>query len=118
MKKELPEIYRRVLSLIPLGMERPRTAREIQNATKLGERKIRAIIRDLTVVYKIPIGAVRGDIKGYYIPLNAEERYMTTRELKSQIVEEQRRVTILEGSDLTNYYKYMGKRKGLDFENR
>ena len=106
-EKPLPQNYEQVLRLIPLGMARPIPNKEIQSVTGLSERLIRDIVKNLITQYKIPIGAVRGDISGYFIPTDTEERFLGLVELDKQVREEQKRIEILMYADLKEHEKYL-----------
>lgn len=63
-----------VYSVIPKGIERPVTAKEIKLKTGIPMRDVYSCINLLVTKYQVPIGGLRQDNKhGYFIATNKEE---------------------------------------------
>lgn len=81
--KELPFHYKRVLSLIPEGSDKPITAKQISDLTGLSVREVRAVISKLILKYSIPIGSINTKEKhGNYIITDDEERDKTAKTMR------------------------------------
>lgn len=99
----MTELEKRVLKLIPVGADNPRSGRYIATTLGLNIRNLRDIINRLIVRYGVPIVAKRGLASGYYIPANDTERLEGIRELKAQYNNEGKRLDVLITSDLESY---------------
>lgn len=62
-EKQLPEHLYKVFKLLPLGMDLPITATDIEKLTGLDVRTIRENIRQLVVGYGIPVCGGRDIVK-------------------------------------------------------
>ena len=92
-KKQLPEHLHRVFKLLPLGMDLPITAPDIEKLTGLDVRTIREHIRQLIVDYGIPVcGGRDNKLGGYYIPQNEVERLAGVLPLQRQYDQEHKRI--------------------------
>lgn len=67
-KNQLPPHLYKVFKLLPLGMDLPITAPDIEKLTGLDVRTIRENIRQLVVDYGIPICGGRDNKLGGYYP--------------------------------------------------
>ncbi|WP_228381568.1 hypothetical protein [Streptococcus suis] len=68
-ENKLPDHLYKVFKLLPLGMDLPITAPDIEKLTGLDVRTIREHIRQLIVDYGIPVcGGRDNKLGGYYIP--------------------------------------------------
>ena len=86
--QQLDNEEKKILSLLPKGIDRPRPLRELVKLTGWTNRKIRATIYRLIVIHHQPIGAVyRQPGNGYFIITNEEERKTALAPLTSQIKE-------------------------------
>lgn len=85
MKKELPESYKMILSLIGQGKENARTVGYISKTIGLSDVAVREAISEMVVKYKIGIGTsnTRGS-SGYYFITNESEQQETARNLRSR----------------------------------
>jgi hypothetical protein len=95
-KKNLPKHIRKVVELIPIGFERPRTVREISKLTGFSPTAVRTYVHTAIVTYEIPIGASNFKNKpGYYIIQTQEEKEKAINNLSSRIREMSKRVQAL-----------------------
>lgn len=100
----LPENYRRVLSLIKVGADKPTTGAEIALVLKLEERTVQSIISRLIARYGVPIIDVRhGFNRGYFIPADKAELLDGAKTFYNQVQEEQKRLSVLLNADLDSY---------------
>ncbi|HEM2906141.1 TPA: hypothetical protein U0677_001978, partial [Streptococcus suis] len=84
-ENKLPEHLNKVFKLLPLGMDLPITAPDIEKLTGLDVRTIREHIRQLIVDYGIPVcGGRDNKLGGYYIPQNEVERLAGVLPLQRQ----------------------------------
>ena len=104
MRKTIPNTHKRILASIPVGADnRSITGKELAATHRMDRRTIQAIIRRLIVEYGVPICASRDINGGFFIPANDTERLEGIRALKSQLTEEEKRVSALLEADLTEY---------------
>ncbi|UXC67333.1 hypothetical protein N4599_09635 [Limosilactobacillus oris] len=101
--QQLDNEEKKVLALLPKGIDRPRPLRELVKLTGWTNRKIRATIYRLIVVHHQPIGAVyqRPD-NGYFIITNDKERQQALAPLTSQIAMMSRRAQVIGNAELGN----------------
>ncbi|WP_323074981.1 hypothetical protein [Limosilactobacillus reuteri] len=84
--KQLDAEEKRLLDLLPKGMDRPRPLRELVKLTGWSSRKVRATINRLIVLHHQPIGATyKQPHNGYFIITNDTERNIALAPLTSQI---------------------------------
>ena len=103
----LPEHLNKVFKLLPLGMDLPITAPDIEKLTGLDVRTIREHIRQLIVDYGIPVcGGRDNKLGGYYIPQNETERLAGVLPLQRQYDQEHKRIHALLTADLQDWRKY------------
>lgn len=89
--------YKRVLQILPKGMERPVTASEIASITGLTKRAVYEIISSLIKTYGIPVGGLREDGKhGYFIITTEQERVIALAPLKKHTSEMESRIKKVE----------------------
>ncbi|HEL2591019.1 TPA: hypothetical protein TZ820_000037 [Streptococcus suis] len=106
-KNKLPEHLNKVFKLLPLGMDLPITAPDIEKLTGLDIRTIRENIRQLIVDYGIPVcGGRDNKLGGYYIPQNEVERLAGVLPLQRQYDQEHKRIHALLTADLQDWRKY------------
>jgi radical SAM superfamily enzyme YgiQ (UPF0313 family) len=95
-KKDLPEHIKKVVSLIPIGSERPITVKEISKLTGFSDVAVRQYVSIAIITYGIPIGASNVVGKsGYFIIKTPEEKEKAVRNLISRIREMSKRVKAL-----------------------
>lgn len=99
----MTELEEKILRLIPVGADNPRTGRYMAELLGLDIRTLRENIHRLIVRYGVPIAAKRGLVSGYYIPANDTERLEGIRELKAQHNAEGRRLDVLLTADLDSH---------------
>lgn len=96
-KKELPQKYKEVLSLIGYGECDATTVKYIGKYTGLTNESVRAIIRDLIITYGYSIGTSNSiQNPGYYMITNEEERSKTVKNLKNRAAEIMKRALVIE----------------------
>ncbi|BCP60939.1 hypothetical protein SUT328_01210 [Streptococcus parasuis] len=106
-KKQLPTHLQKIFKLLPLGMDLPITAPDIEKLTGLDVRTIREYIRQLVIDYGIPVCGGRGNkLGGYYIPQNEVERLAGVLPLQRQYDQEHKRIHALLTADLEDWRKY------------
>ena len=104
---QLPEHLYKVFKLLPLGMDLPITATDIEKLTGLDIRTIRETIRKLVIDYGIPVCGGRDNKQGgYYIPQNETERLSGLLPLQRQYDQEHKRIHALLTADLEDWRKY------------
>ena len=107
-KNQLPPHLYKVFKLLPLGMDLPITAPDIEKLTGLDVRTIREHIRQLVIVYGIPVcGGRDNKLGGYYIPQNETERLAGVLPLQRQYDQEHKRIHALLTADLKGWRKYI-----------
>ena len=101
--QQLDNEEKKILSLLPKGIDRPRPLRELVKLTDWTNRKIRATIYRLIVVHHQPIGAVyQRPGNGYFIITNDKERQQALAPLTSQIAMMSRRAQVIGNAELGN----------------
>lgn len=97
-EKNLPEMYKKVLNLIPEGSAKPITVSDISKLTGIGNDSVREIVTKLIITYGYKIGT-SNVIKnsGYYMIQTAEEREATVRNLRSRANQILKRARAIEG---------------------
>lgn len=102
--------YKRVFDLLRVGEENAKTCNTIAYNLNLKPRTVRECIRNLILKYKIPIIAKRkGNNRGYFIPRNDTELLRGIATLESQLMEEEKRLSVLNDTDLQ---AFLGKYRG------
>lgn len=100
---QLDNEEKKILSLLPKGINRPRPLRELVNLTGWTNRKIRATIYRLIVIHHQPIGAVyQRPGNGYFIITNDTERQAALAPLTSQIAMMSKRAQVIGNAELGN----------------
>ncbi|WP_283576464.1 hypothetical protein [Limosilactobacillus oris] len=98
---QLDNEEKKILSLLPKGIDRPRPLRELVKLTGWTNRKIRATIYRLIVIHHQPIGAVyQRPGNGYFIITNDTERQAALAPLTSQIAMMSRRAQVIGNAEL------------------
>lgn len=101
--KQLDNEEKKILSLLPKGIDRPRPLRELVKLTGWNGRKVRATIYRLIVVHHQPIGATyQQPGNGYFIITNDTERQAALAPLTSQIAMMSRRAQVIGNAELEN----------------
>ena len=102
-KIHLNRNQKRVLSLIPTGMDRPVLVTEISNILGLDKRSVARLINQLTRL-GVPIGSLRqADRNGVFIPLTEEERIAGLTPIKSQTADMAKRINLVEHASLSGW---------------
>lgn len=84
-EENLPELYKKVLVMIPKGSDKPVKVSEISKLTGIGSVTVREIVSKLRVTYGYKIGTSNeAGRSGYYIIETAEEKEATIRNLRSR----------------------------------
>lgn len=87
---------KKLLGLLPKGIERPRPLKELVKLTGWTNRKVRGTVYRLIVVHHKPIGAVyQQPGNGYFIITNDKERQQALAPLTSQIAMMSRRAQVI-----------------------
>lgn len=85
MKKQMPEAYKQILSLIGYGKENAKTVQYISKLVGLPSTSVRECVSDLVVGYGIGIGTSNTrEFPGYYLVSNDAEKHETVRNLRSR----------------------------------
>lgn len=101
--KQLDNEEKKILSLLPKGIDRPRPLRELVKLTGWNGRKVRATICRLIVVHHQPIGATyQQPGNGYFIITNDQERQQALAPLTSQIAMMSKRAQVIGNAELGN----------------
>ena len=106
---ELTKIERKILDLIPEGINRKISIREISKLINLNHRRIYEIINHLRKK-GVPICAIKqGKVKdrGYFIAMNERERALGLHHYNSQIIDMQRTVAHVEQANLHEWREYI-----------
>lgn len=99
--EQLDQEEKKILQLLPKGIERPRPLKELVKLTGWSNRKIRAMIYRLIVVHHQPIGAVYDHpSNGYFIITNDKERQQALAPLTSQIAMMSKRAQAISNAEL------------------
>lgn len=100
---QLDNEEKKILSLLPKGIDRPRPLRELVKLTGWTNRKVRATIYRLIVVHHQPIGATyQQPGNGYFIITNDQERQQALAPLTSQIAMMSKRAQVIGNAELGN----------------
>ncbi|MEH7442769.1 hypothetical protein V7201_10735 [Bacillus sp. JJ1122] len=96
MKKELPETYKQILSLIGEGKDNARTVTYISKVLGLSSVLVREVVSDMVVKHGIGIGTsnTRGS-SGYYLISNDAEKQETARNLRSRAMKILQRASVI-----------------------
>jgi hypothetical protein len=89
------------------------TGAELQRRTRLRDYQVKAAVRGLRLQHKIPIGASRGKLNGYYLIDTPAEMAATIRVLRRQALSELALICALAGHEWTRYREMLGQ---LGFE--
>lgn len=109
---KLDKEEQRIMELLPKGIERPRTLKELMKITGWSSRKVRLTINRLIVLHHQPIGArYERPNNGYFIITNDKERIIALTPLTSQIREMSKRVQIISEAQLESEELYLSKIK-------
>ena len=98
--EQLDQEEKKILQLLPKGIERPRPLKELVKLSGLKDREVRGIIYRLIVLHHVPIGAQYNRPNGYYIITNDKERQQALAPLTSQITMMSKRAEIISNADL------------------
>lgn len=102
----MDKLHKRILQAIPVGSDRPRPRREIEQMLGLSKRSVEKAIERLIYRDGIPIVAIKqAGNNGYYLPRNEEERQEGLQAYKGQIRTSQRRVSKVESVDLVKFHQ-------------
>lgn len=102
----MDKLHKRILQAIPVGSDRPRPRREIEQMLGLSKRSVEKAIERLIYRDGIPIVAIKqAGHNGYYLPRNEEERQEGLQAYKGQIRTSQRRVSKVESVDLMKFHQ-------------
>ncbi|SEQ46247.1 hypothetical protein SAMN04488558_1122 [Ignavigranum ruoffiae] len=75
MLKNMPSMHKRMLGILPKGMNNVKPLSYIANTLNIDFRQANALINELSIKYGIPIGSIRyGERPGVFIPLNNDEK--------------------------------------------
>ena len=106
-KHKLTTIQRRILRQIPEGIERPVKIADIARITRIKERTVNSVIRQLTAK-GIPIVSFRiGENKGVFIATTEYERALGLVSYEHQKNEMERRINDVRQADLKHWKKYI-----------
>ena len=109
---QLLSVEQRIMELLPKGIDRPRTLKELMKITGWSSRKVRLTINRLIVLHHQPIGArYERPNNGYFIITNDKERIIALTPLTSQIREMSKRVQIISEAQLESEELYLSKIK-------
>lgn len=100
-------LEKQVLSLMPIGRQRPRPVKEIAQAVGVTDRAVMDIVARLISKYRVPIIGERGDNHGYYIPADETERLEGLQALKSQTDEQTKRLNVVIYCSLTEWQRLL-----------
>ncbi|AMS07899.1 hypothetical protein AYI71_03260 [Limosilactobacillus oris] len=101
--QQLDNEEKKILALLPKGIDRPRPLRELVKLTGWNGRKVRATIYRLIVVHHQPIGATyQQPGNGYFIITNDQERQQALAPLTSQIAMMSKRAQVIGNAKLGN----------------
>lgn len=102
----MDKLHKRILQAIPVGSERPRPRREIEQMLGMSKRSVEKAIERLVFQYGIPVVAIKqAGHNGYYLPRSEEERQDGLQAYKSQIKTSQMRVSKVESVDLDKFHE-------------
>ena len=105
MSKQMTQIKRVVLSLIPISDERRVNIKDIVAQTRLSTRRVKKIIDQLINNYGIVIVGVRNGRTGYFIPVTDQARQDGVLPLKAQAIKEFKRVNRIQKGNLDEWKK-------------
>lgn len=101
MLKFTNERLKRIYAVIPKGIERPVTAKEIKLQTGIPMRDVYSCINLLVTKYQVPIGGLRQDNKhGYFIATSKEELALAILPLERHTQRMTERLTALKQIDV------------------
>ncbi|WDF02974.1 hypothetical protein [Shouchella hunanensis] len=90
---------KRVLSLLPVSMDKPIKCKEISKLTGYSESQVRLIIHTLVEKHQMKIGASNERSRqGYYIISNEDEMSKAVHNLESRIKAMTKRLNVLKQS--------------------
>lgn len=99
--EQLDQEEKKILQLLPKGIERPQPLKELVKLTGWSNRRVRGIINRLIVIHHQPIGArYEHPNNGYFIITNDKERQQALAPLTSQIAMMSKRAEALSNADL------------------
>lgn len=98
---EMPQKYKKLLSILRPGAEQAITAGEIEQITGIDTRSVGSITAELVKDYGLLIGASRSKPFGYYIIENEAELKATLRSLNNEAQQTMQRHKAL----YLNFYK-------------
>ena len=98
--KQLDQDEKKILQLLPKGIERPRPLKKLVKLSGLKDREVRGIIYRLIVLHHVPIGAQYNRPNGYYIITNDKERQQALAPLTSQITMMSKRAQAISNAEL------------------
>lgn len=109
---KLDKEEQRIMKLLPKGIERPRTLKELMKITGWSSRKVRLTINRLIVLHHQPIGAkYEHPNNGYFIITNDKERNIALAPLTSQIHKMTKRAQVISEVQLESEESYSSKIK-------
>ena len=113
---KLDKEEQRIMKLLPKGIERPRTLKELmqwcKNLKDKVSRKVRLTINRLIVLHHQPIGAkYEHPNNGYFIITNDKERNIALAPLTSQIHKMTKRAQVISEVQLESEESYSSKIK-------
>ncbi|OTA76745.1 hypothetical protein BHL79_09775 [Limosilactobacillus reuteri] len=98
--EQLDQEEKKILQLLPKGIERPRPLKELVKLTGWNNRRVRVIINRLIVIHHQPIGArYEHPNNGYFIITNDKERQQALAPLTSQITMMSKRAEIISNAE-------------------
>ena len=96
MKKEMPEMYKRILSLIGEGKDNAKTVSYISKLLGISTVAVREAVSAMVVKYEIPIGTSNTiGSSGYYLISNESEKQETARNLRSRAMKILQRANVI-----------------------
>ena len=99
--EQLDQEEKKILQLLPKGIERPRPLKELVKLTGWSNRRVRGIINRLIVIHHQPIGArYEHPNNGYFIITNSKEQQQALAPLASQIAMLSKRAQAISNADL------------------
>ncbi|PWT30511.1 hypothetical protein DKZ27_06260 [Limosilactobacillus reuteri] len=99
--EQLDQEEKKILQLLPKGIERPRPLKELVKLTGWNNRRVRGIINRLIVIHHQPIGArYEHPNNGYFIITNNKERQQALAPLTSQIAMMSKRAQAISNAEL------------------
>lgn len=100
-KKNLPDDYKKVLRLIPMGSAKPITVSEIEKLTGFTSTRIRHVVSDSIITHEIPVETSnRVNNPGYYYATSQEEREQTLKNMSSRLGYLAKRIKVLKDAPI------------------